>query len=129
MIINGRKYIPIDEAGDDFSNVAETLRGVADNLEESDYSEEARLEAIKSLMPLVGQLRAGISVNEEGEEVPEEDFDEVPEEDTDEPVEENEDEPVEDESIMVINGIKYKPVDEKSSCKKNTKKKPIRGTK
>jgi len=52
----------VDEA-DGFSRVAGKLRKIADDLEAANYSEEARLEAIRALMPLVGKMRAGISVN------------------------------------------------------------------
>ena len=101
IIVNGRTYKPVDEAGDDFTEVSETLRGVADSLEEADYSEESRLEAIKSLMPLVGKMRAGISVNEEGEDLDEEEFDEVTDEENPEDLEEYGDTDEEGEDITV----------------------------
>lgn len=82
LVINGRTYRAVDEEGDDFSEVAGELRAIADNLENADYSEESRLEAIKAVMPLVGKMRKGISVNEEEDEVTEEEIEET--DDTDE---------------------------------------------
>lgn len=82
LVINGRTYRAIDEEGEDFSAIAGELRAIADNLENEDYSEESRLEAIKAVMPLVGKMRKGISVNEEESDI--DDTEESDVEDTDE---------------------------------------------
>lgn len=85
LVINGRTYRAVDEEGDDFSAVAGELRAIADNLENEDYSEESRLEAIKAVMPLVGKMRKGISVNEEESDIDDTEESDVEDtEDTDE---------------------------------------------
>ena len=61
---------PVDEAEytkEEYQAMADELRRVADDLEDGDFDDTSRLQAIRDLMPNVGKLRAGISVNEEEE--------------------------------------------------------------
>ena len=62
---------PVDEAEytkEEYQAMADELRRVADDLEDGDFDDTSRLQAIRDLMPNVGKLRAGISVNEEEED-------------------------------------------------------------
>lgn len=64
---SGKNYIVDEAESNKFDDVVDTLRNVADNLESEKFSEESRIEAIKSIMPLIGRMRAGIAINEEEE--------------------------------------------------------------
>ena len=71
---------PVDEAEytkEEYQAMADELRRVADDLEDGDFDDTSRLQAIRDLMPNVGKLRAGISVNEEEEDDIDEDGDET----------------------------------------------------
>lgn len=66
----GTKYA-VDESDNSgkFAGISQTLREVADNLENDEFSEDARINAIKAIMPLIGKMRAGIQVNEEDDDM------------------------------------------------------------
>ena len=58
---------PVDEAEytkDEYQAMADELRRIADDLEDGDFDDATRLQAIRDLMPNVGKLRAGITTNE-----------------------------------------------------------------